>query len=163
VLAEIRDETRAAIREVRRLVDGLRPPAIDEVGLTSAIRQRAASLCSENLSYEVESPEALPALPAAVEVAIFLIASEAMTNVAKHARATRCKVELTLGPTLDLTVSDNGRGLDGQSQRGVGWTSMLERAAELGGSCTISARPAGGVFVRAVFPLRQDAGAELVP
>jgi two-component system, NarL family, sensor kinase len=163
VLAEARDETRAAITEVRRLVDGLRPPAIDEVGLASAIRQRAASLSSERLIFEVLSPRALPPLPAAVEVAVFLIASEAMTNVAKHAAATRCTVTLTLSTTLDLTVSDNGHGLIEPDHKGVGSTTMFERAGELGGALTISAGPAGGVVVQAAFPLRQDAGAELVP
>lgn len=109
------------------------------------------------------SPQALPPLPAAVEVAVFLIASEAMTNVAKHAAATRCTVTLTLSTTLDLTVSDNGHGLIEPDHKGVGSTTMFERAGELGGSLTISAGPAGGVVVQAAFPLRQDAGAELVP
>jgi signal transduction histidine kinase len=163
LLAEIRDETRAAITEVRRLVEGLRPPSIDEVGLANAIRQRAAALSSDVLVYQVHSPEAVPPIPAAVEVAAFLIASEAMTNVAKHSKATRCTVELTLDERLEVTVSDNGRGIIEPAGNGVGWTSMTERAAELGGSCTISARPAGGVVVRAILPLREDAGVEAVP
>ncbi|MEV4262508.1 sensor histidine kinase [Kribbella sp. NPDC049584] len=163
LLAEIRDETRAAITDVRRLVDGLRPPAIDEVGLAGAIRQRAASLSSDALVIQVRSPETFPPLPAAVEVAAFLIASEAMTNVTRHAAATRCTVELTLYDRLAVTVSDNGRGFVEPYGDGVGWTSMTERAAELGGSCTISARPAGGVVVHAVLPLAEYAGVELVP
>jgi two-component system, NarL family, sensor kinase len=163
LLVEIRHETRAAITDVRRLVDGLRPPAIDEVGLASAIRQRAASLSSDTLRYQVHSPEALPPLPAAVEVAAFLIASEAMTNVAKHSEATRCTVELTVDERLAVTVSDNGRGIVEPAGGGVGWMSMTERAAELGGSCTISARPAGGIVVRALLPLREGAGVELMP
>jgi two-component system NarL family sensor kinase len=168
ILDEIREETRAAITEVRRVVDDLRPPAIDEVGLVGAIRQRAASLSTDVLVYQVRGPEEERTLPAAVEVAAFRIASEAMTNVAKHSGAGRCVIDLELGQTLGLTVSDNGRGSAAQPTRGgVGWTSMTERAAELGGSCTISSRSEGGLVVRAVLPLeeptRQDAGVETGP
>ena len=166
LLAEIRDETKAAITEVRRAVDELRPPAIDEVGLSGAIRQRAASLTTDRLAFEVHSPQTLPSIPAAVEVAAFRIASEAMTNVAKHSQASRCSVTLTCHRSLELTVADNGRG-HGNGHRprdGVGLTSMTERAAERGGSCTISSRghEGGGLAVRAVLPLQQDQGIEVL-
>ncbi len=153
LLAEMRDEAKETIKEVRRLVDDLRPAAIDEVGLVGAIRQRAAALSTEALRYDVTGPDALPSLPAAVEVAAFRIASEAMTNAAKHSGASRCTVEIELDGTLGVTVSDNGRGSAGPTGTGVGWTSMTERAVELGGSCTISSRAEGGLVVRAVLPL----------
>jgi signal transduction histidine kinase len=172
LIAEIRAETRAAIAEVRRVVDDLRPPAIDEVGLVGAIRQRAAALSSSSLVYRVVGPEDMPPLPAAVEVAAFRVASEAMTNVLKHATASRCNVEVELSGgadgtqdgarTLGLTVADDGRGtsaVHGANGRvdggagGVGWTSMVERAAEIGGRCTIARRAEGGLVVRAVLPL----------
>ena len=161
LLAEVRDETRAAIVEVRRVVDDLRPAAIDEVGLAGAIRQRAATLSSDTLAIRVEAPETLPSLPAAVEVAAFRIASEAMTNAARHSAATRCTVELALDGTLGITVSDNGLGADPTLRPGVGWSSMAERAAELGGSCTVSRRAAGGLTVRAMIPLPSAVGAEV--
>jgi signal transduction histidine kinase len=157
LLAETREEVKAAIAEVRRLVDDLRPPAIDEVGLLSAIRQRARAL-SGVLAIEVAGPEPMPALPAAVEVAAFRIAAEAMTNVARHAAATRCRVAITVNGSFELTIADNGRGADHSTTRGVGWTSMGERAAELGGSCTISSRPEGGLVVRALLPLERGLG-----
>ena len=158
LLAEIRVEAKESIREVRRLVDDLRPAAIDEVGLVGAIRQRAAALSTEALSYDVTGPDALPPLPAAVEVAAFRIASEGMTNVAKHSRASRCAVLVELNGTLGVTVTDNGCGPAGPAGTGVGWTSMTERAAELGGSCEISVRAEGGLVVRAVLPLAVDLG-----
>jgi len=155
LITETRDEVKAAIAEVRRLVDDLRPPAIDEVGLLDAIRQRASSLSGE-VTFEVTGPDGLPPLPAAVEVAAFRIASEAMTNVVRHSGATRCRVGVEVDGSFELTVSDNGHGTDRTTTRGLGWTSMRERAAELGGSCTITSRPEGGLVVRAVLPLRED-------
>jgi signal transduction histidine kinase len=153
LIAEVREEVKAAIAEVRRLVDDLRPPAIDEVGLLNAMRQRAAAL-SGDVTFEVTGPAPPPPLPAAVEVAAFRIAAEAMTNVARHSGATRCRVEIEVsGTTFQLTVSDNGHGTDRTTEGGIGWTTMRERAAELGGSCTITSRPEGGLVVRAVLPL----------
>jgi len=156
LLAEARDEVRDAIAEVRRLVDDLRPPAIDEVGLLGAIRQRAVALSGYlDLAIDVAGPDPMPPLPAAVEVAAFRIASEAMTNVSRHSEATRCQVGIAVNGSFELTVSDNGRGTDRSTRRGVGWTSMRERAAELGGTCAITNRPEGGLVVHAVLPLEQ--------
>jgi two-component system, NarL family, sensor kinase len=163
LIAETRDEVKEAITEIRRLVDDLRPPAIDEVGLLAAIRQRAATL-SGVVSFDVTGPDRgadpRPQLPAAVEVAAFRIASEAMTNVVRHSGATRCLVRVELNGAFQLTVADNGRGTDRTTSRGVGWTSMRERAAELGGSCTITSQPDGGLIVRAILPLIDDEPAE---
>jgi two-component system, NarL family, sensor kinase len=163
LIAETRDEVKEAITEVRRLVDDLRPPAIDEVGLIGAIRQRAATL-SGAVTFDVTGPDhsadTRHALPAAVEVAAFRIASEAMTNVVRHSGATRCLVQVELNGAFQLTVSDNGHGTDRTTSPGVGWTSMRERAAELGGSCTITSQPDGGLIVRAILPLLDDAPVE---
>jgi two-component system NarL family sensor kinase len=137
---------------VRRLVDDLRPPAIDEVGLLGAIRQRVTSL-SGDLTVEVIGPDSLPDLPAAVEVAAFRIAAEAVTNVVRHSGASRCRVAIELDGAFAITVTDNGRGAGLNTGQGIGWTSMRQRAAELGGSCTISSRAEGGLVVRAVLPL----------
>ncbi|UAC01138.1 sensor histidine kinase [Dactylosporangium vinaceum] len=162
LIAETRDEVKAAIAEVRRLVDDLRPPAIDEVGLLGAVRQRAAALTGE-VTFEVTGPPVLPSLPAAVEAAAFRIASEAMTNVVRHAGATRCRIAVEVGGAFELTVADNGHGIGPGATGGVGWTSMRERAAELGGSCTITSRPEGGLIVRAVLPLPAGHPEEVQP
>ena len=161
LLSQTLDEATAAIAEVRRLVDDLRPPAIDEVGLIGAIRQRAASLTQgSGLAVDVSGPASLPPLPAAVEVAAFRIAAEAMTNVSRHAGATHCLVHVAVNGAFELTVSDNGRGARPGTSSGVGWTSMSERAEELGGSCTVTSRLGGGLVVRALLPLsRADAEA----
>ena len=111
--------------------------------------------CPGGLTIEVSGPEPLPALPAAVEVAAFRIASEAMTNAVRHAGASRCRVDVSLNGCLELTIADNGRGQALATTSGVGWTSMRERAAELGGTCDISDRREGGLLVRAVLPVEE--------
>jgi signal transduction histidine kinase len=93
----------------------------------------------------------LPALPAAVEAAAYRIVAEALTNVVRHSTATRCAVRIALDGAFEVTVTDNGDGAS-DGPPGLGWTSMVERAQELGGSCTITSRPSG-VTVRAVLPL----------
>jgi signal transduction histidine kinase len=162
LLTEIRDETKGAITEVRRAVDELRPPAIDELGLCGAIGQRAASLSTDLLVFHVCCSSTPPPIPAAVEVAAFRIASEAMTNVARHSGASRCRVELVFDRMLELTVSDNGHGGGRPVGNGVGWSSMTERAAELGGSCTISDRAEGGLVVHAVLPMDANLDTEVL-
>jgi two-component system NarL family sensor kinase len=159
LVAELRAEARSAIEDIRRLVDDLRPPALDEVGLVAAVRQRAASLSragEQPLVVEVEGPSAQPSpeLPAAVEVAAYRIATEAVTNVVRHAGASRCVVTVSVNGTLEVTVADNGRRPWDPGRVGVGWSSMRDRAAELGGTCEISRRAEGGTVVRAVLPLQ---------
>jgi signal transduction histidine kinase len=157
LLAELRAETRAAIAEIRRLVDDLRPPALDEVGLLGALRQKAETLSGHGgdrpLVIDVEGPVQLLPLSAAAEVAAYRIAMEAITNVVRHSGASRCVVSVDTTDALTLTVTDNGRGPAHSAGEGVGLTSMRERAAELGGVCTVGERVEGGTVVRAVIPL----------
>ncbi len=154
LLAEVREETRLAIEDIRRLVDDLRPPALDEVGLTAALCQRAQALSrGDALLIDVSGPTETSDLPAAAEVAAYRIATEAMANVVQHARATRCTVTVVRNGALEVTVADNGTRPWDPTRVGVGWASMRERADEIGGSCTISRRPEGGTTVRAVLPV----------
>jgi signal transduction histidine kinase len=111
------------------------------------------------LSIAIESPEELPPLPAAVEVAAYRIAQEAMTNIVHHAQAGECVVSLDIDETggmLRLDISDDGRGLPSGRGRGVGIASMHERAAELGGECIVESLLAGGTRVRASLPCTGD-------
>jgi signal transduction histidine kinase len=163
LLAELQAEIGRAVGDVRRLVDGLRPPAIDEVGLVGALRLAADRLDSPGapvLDVAAEGP--LPELPAAVEVAAYRIGTEAMTNAVRHAGAARCTVRLVGGADLTVVVEDDGRGIGDGRGSGVGLSSMHERAAELGGECRFEARPGGGTRVVARLPLvvgPQPAGA----
>lgn len=147
--------TQDLIGDVRRLVYELRPPTLDELGLVGAIRQLGGTL-SAALSFDVESSPPEPRLPAAVEVALWRIAAEAMTNVSRHAVARHCRVKLRASRTrVELEVTDDGRGIDG-ARPGVGLTSARERAEELGGTCWAGPSGEGGTVVRVTIPLSGD-------
>jgi len=152
LLADVRADIGTAIDDVRRLVYGLRPPALDEVGLVGALRRHCERL---PLDVSFDAPPQLVALPAAVEVAAYRIVTEALTNVTRHAGASAATVTITVGASVELSIFDNGRA-DGPWSPGVGLTSIRERAAELGGTCTAGPTPDGGRVV-AVLPLEGSA------
>ncbi|MEO3863438.1 histidine kinase [Acrocarpospora sp. B8E8] len=152
LLEEIIGDAEAAVADVRALIEGLRPPALDSLGLLRALSSHVAGLPGE-LTIRIEAPAELPALPAATEVAAYHIAVEALANVRRHARASRAWLRLSaIDETLSLEVCDNGRGPEGKA--GVGTLSMRDRAAELGGWCTIEPRQEGGTRVLAMLPAR---------
>ena len=156
LLAATQGEIKEAIHNVRRLVYALRPPALDQFGLVAALREHAVREGHRHsLGIALDAPEALPPLPAAVEVAAYYIALEAITNVVRHAHARRCTVRLWIDTALHLVVADDGVGVPGAYQAGIGLHSMQERAAELGGTCTIMRGDDGGTVVRATLPLRR--------
>lgn len=160
-VAKVRSEIQTAIGDVRRLVEGLRPPALDELGLAGAVARQAAifgggpSERSPNpgLSVVTEVAPDLPRLAPAVEVAAFRIVSEALTNIARHADASSCTVRIWADASLHLLVADDGRGIPRDHHRGVGLRSMRERALEVGGDLSVESCPGEGTWVRAQFPL----------
>ncbi len=158
LVVELRDELRSAISDIRRLAYDLRPPALDDLGLVEALRRLAERYGSEDeqLSVLVEVPEDLPDLPAAVEVAIYRITQEALTNVARHARARTCVVRLAMDEDVALEIVDDGIGIPAQRSAGVGLSSMHERASELGGSCVVQSVPKGGTQVLVRLPLPKE-------
>jgi signal transduction histidine kinase len=144
-----------AIADIRRVVYGLRPPALDEFGLVRALQLQAEQVAATapSLAVRVEVAGDPPQrLPAAVEAAAFRIASEALANVVRHADATTCRVQLSLNGALDVVVADDGRGLPPDHRSGVGLTGMRERAEELGGQLTVASEGRGTV-VRARLPV----------
>jgi signal transduction histidine kinase len=155
VLVGLRATAQDAIATVRRTVEDLRPPALDELGLVEALRARVAGFeAPGGPVLTVLAPRPLPRLPAAVEVAAYRIAVEAVTNAVRHAAADTVTVCLEAGDgTLVVTVQDDGRGLSAGQEAGVGTTSMRERAEELGGRCTLTGSEGTGTLVRADLPL----------
>jgi signal transduction histidine kinase len=152
LLEELEVDAQTAMADVRRLVYNLRPPALDELGLAGAIRQTAATHAN-GMRMSLELPDELPPLPAAVELAAYRIAQEALTNVTRHARAGRCSLRLTVTEELELEVVDNGIGLGKAGPPGVGMSSIRERAAELGGTSSIGPGRSSGTRVFVQIPL----------
>lgn len=158
LLNQLESEIELVITDIRRLVYNLRPPALDELGLSGAIREYAARLGGEAqaLKITVEIPAALPQLSAAVEVAAYRIVQEAVTNVIRHAQAHTCLVRLQIEATLQLTIQDDGTGLEETHATGVGLLSMRERAEELGGSFTLQKVGPCGTVISAQLPLGES-------
>lgn len=151
LLAAIANEAQTAVADIRYLIYGLRPPALDELGLVKALRQTSRS---HQMQVTVEASRALPLLPAAVEVAVYRMAQEAINNAIRHGQAKNCRIMLAVDDQeLHLTVTDDGLGLPENAPAGIGLISMRERVAELGGTFTIQSLPAGGTQLKACLPL----------
>ena len=159
LIAKLSDRVREIVSDVRRSVHALRPPALDELGLVGALREGAIYYGPEGLHVSVENPEELSHLPAAVEVACYRIAQEALANVVRHARASHCSIRIRLDDeagALSVEVQDDGRGIRADDSAGVGMISMRERTEELGGWCTVESVVGGGTLVRALLPLQTE-------
>jgi signal transduction histidine kinase len=169
-LARLEERTEETIAEMRRLIYGLRPPALDDLGLVASIRQQAQShgmfdypagtgtdeRAENRPHFSMEAPEELPPLPAAVEVACYRIVQEAITNVVRHAQAKVCRVSIAVASgtgMLEVEITDDGVGMPGDRVAGVGLASMRERAEELGGTLVVGPAPQGGTRVSARLPL----------
>jgi signal transduction histidine kinase len=150
---------KTALSDVRSLVEGLRPPALDHGGLVSALQQHAelsAGMIAEEspmVGFEVSGDLAI--LPAAVEVAAYRIGQEAISNATKHAAARRITVRMSrTDDGLTIEVDDDGIGVAVDTNHsGVGLISMTERATELGGWCTSEDSQIGGTRVKAWLPI----------
>jgi signal transduction histidine kinase len=155
LLRGLRAEAVVAVGEIRRLVYDMRPPALDELGLVPALRQRARRVQTADgraLVVAVEAPDTLPELSAAVETAAYRIALEALTNAARHSGSDAATLRIGLADgRLRVAVRDGGHGAHDWTP-GVGLASMRERAAEVGGTFRIIPG-ADGSLVEALLPL----------
>jgi two-component system NarL family sensor kinase len=155
-------QSRSAVDDIRVLVAGLRPPALDELGLEGALRSTGPGLLADHEAgtrITISGGSDLGPLGAATEVAAYRIAQEAITNAVRHGKATAVHVQLHRDDdaTLRVTITDDGAGFDPDRARtGVGLGSMRERAVELGGSLAVSARPGHGTTITAALPDRQE-------
>lgn len=160
VIYELKVQTQTALSDVRQLIYNLRPPSLDDLGLVGALQEEINRRRGGNLQISIHS-EALPPLPAAVEVAIFRIVQEAVTNVVRHAGAQSCAIHLGVqgeaGKARFMAeIKDDGCGVQPERPPGVGLESMRERAAELGGECWIETVTGRGTTVRAWVPLSEE-------
>jgi signal transduction histidine kinase len=163
-LRAIRDASKDALGELRSVLDILRAgeaaPRAPTAGLADldALVERTRGT---GLTVEVSGTDGLDGLPAGVDLAAFRIVQEALTNVVRHAGATRAAVRLTRSPgDLVVEVDDNGHGPTGPvlENGGRGLAGMRERARALGGSLEAGPRPGRGFRVRATLPLGPEAG-----
>ena len=157
MLDELRAEIKSSIADIRRVVYDLRPPALDELGLVSTLRDQVMQFSNSTVQFKTEFPDSLPPLPAAVEVAVYRIAQESLANVVRHSEARNCTFQLSLGDDLRLEISDDGTGLPTDYNPGVGLRSMRERAEELGGHCEVVSVPGRGTRVMAYLPITRYA------
>lgn len=159
LLASATEDLRESSRDVRRLVDGLRPAALDQ-GLHDALRAYARRSAGSEFSVDLRLPATVPQIPAAVEVAAFHVIGEAVTNAVRHSGGTHCLVDVKYGTdALEIVVSDDGcpdavneERTSAGEREGVGLHSMQERCAELGGWVHVVRQP-NGTVVRATLPL----------
>jgi signal transduction histidine kinase len=165
LVKDLKAQSQAAVHDIRNLIYELRPPALDDLGLVEALREIVTRYKQNGLQVIINvQPKPLPPLPAAVELAAYRIAQEAVNNVFKHAEARTCELQLALENAgdqsgLKVQVVDDGKGYPRDLQPGVGLHSMRERAEELGGHIQFVSRSIGGTRVSAWLPfLAHDLG-----
>jgi two-component system, NarL family, sensor kinase len=158
LLRRLTAEADRAVADLRRIVYGLRPLALGELGLAGALRDQVESLRCQVPTMAIRldaSDNSLEGLPSAVEMACYKIVTEALANVARHARATLCTVRIRLDGLVHVDVRDNGSGLPAGWRAGVGIASMRERASEVGGELVIEPSRPRGTRVVARLPVRE--------
>jgi signal transduction histidine kinase len=151
---EVIQQSQQTVADVRRLVHGLRPPALDQLGLVEAVRDLVRTEAN-GLTFDISTPTGgLPSLPAAVEVNAYRIVLEAMNNAVKHAHAGHCVVKFGLETEmLVIHMEDDGVGMPEEYRLGVGLRSMRARAEEIGGELRIESIVPHGTRLIARLPL----------
>jgi two-component system sensor histidine kinase UhpB len=154
-LSALAEMIQQSLQEVRRISRELRPEALDELGLRGALTALCSRIAEQSrihVDRDLQGP--LPALQPEVELAIYRIAQEAMTNAVRHSQAKKATLSLFCeNRQLALTVRDDGRGLPDDAVEGTGVTGMRERAMLIGGKLDVESTPGGGVTVGLRLPL----------
>jgi two-component system, NarL family, sensor histidine kinase UhpB len=154
-LEEAKSTVRRALDEVRRISSELRPEMLEHLGLVSALTELTSTFGRvSNVQIERRFDPTLPKLTPDTELAVYRIAQESLTNIARHAQATRVTITLERGTdSIVLRVADDGRGFDGKPEEHGGLRSMRERALLIEGALAIKPAPGGGVEVRLEVPV----------
>ncbi len=163
--AATEDTIRQMIEEVHRLAWGMRPSILDDYGLDSALArhiEEVTKTAGMEIDYQLISPDGLPRLPSRIEVSLFRIAQEAITNIMRHAKASHASV-VVLRQLHEVTmlVEDNGQGfspavVQEKGDQSLGLMGMKERVNLLGGSFVIESAPGEGTTIRVRIPLSED-------
>jgi len=149
-LAETRTLANQAMRELLSLARQLRPTALDDLGLAAAIAGQVEQLERSGLTAELSAEGDFSDLDDDVQLVVYRVAQESLTNAARHSEAQRIAVTLRRsGDAVELEVADDGRGFAfEQSERGLGIGGMRERALLIGAELTIESRPGQGTRIR---------------
>jgi two-component system sensor histidine kinase UhpB len=143
----VQETVRSSLEDVRRIALELRPEALDDLGLHSALAVLSERFAQRSgLTVEQRVAEPLPALDPESELVVYRVAQEALTNVARHAGTDRALLQLRSlddDGSLVLTVSDEGRGMPADVEPGTGMRGMRERAALIGAELAVGGNPAG--------------------
>jgi len=151
----LREQVNNSTAQLKNLARNLRPPTLDKLGLEVALRQLASDFQQRtNLPIYLDLDSLSPRLPQAAEIALYRIAQEALTNVARHAQAKEARLALQQTEcAVELCVSDNGRGFDPASAgKGLGLLGMKERAGMLDGELAVSSQPQQGTRIKVRVP-----------
>jgi two-component system, NarL family, sensor histidine kinase UhpB len=153
--ADAREAVRHSLEDVRRIARELRPEMLDDLGLLSALRALSNTAAHQGLRVERQLDIGELRLGPEVELAVYRVAQESLTNVMRHAQASEVLVALQqVDGALRLVVRDDGRGLPtGDGQAGAGIAGMSERALHVGGRLTVASSPGAGTEVRLDIPL----------
>jgi two-component system sensor histidine kinase UhpB len=154
-LGRVADAVRESLDEVRRIARELRPEALDDLGLVNALIALCSRVDEHGPRVRRKLQGKLPPLSPEVELVIYRIAQEGLTNALRHARAGELTISLaTTAEAVTLSVKDDGEGMPGKPPSGTaGISGMRERALLVGGRLTIESQPARGTEVRLVVPL----------
>jgi signal transduction histidine kinase len=162
-LEKARELVDLTLQEARAAIGGLRPPVLDDLGLSGGLASLARSIPQIGIDVELVDTR----VPDHIEIALYRIAQECLQNVVKHARATSARLTFTVdagdsGDVARLEIVDDGVGFDtfehplgSDEMGGYGLLSMAERAEIVGGRLTIRSRPGSGTAVTATIPLRR--------
>ena len=157
-LSKIADTVQASLDDLRRISRELRPEALDDLGLVNALIALCSRIGQQNgLRVRRDFEPQLPALPSDVELVIYRIAQEALTNVLRHADASRVELSLRRAEgRVVLTIRDDGRGLPENLPTTSGLAGMRERAMLIGAELDIASHPDAGVEIRLAVPAAED-------
>ncbi|MDR7418721.1 MAG: GAF domain-containing sensor histidine kinase [Armatimonadota bacterium] len=166
-LKQLRDLAERTLSDIRRLIYDLRPSILDDLGLAAALRWYAKNLLDpRGIAWTLSVSGISGRLPAGLETVAFRLVQEALTNVLRHAEASKVSVSVAVsGRELDVRIEDNGRGFDPQRPRSAGRTGgfgllgMQERVELVGGRWEVQSTPGVGTVVSATLPIRDEGAA----
>jgi signal transduction histidine kinase len=157
MLDEMKHDVAEAIREVRRIVDGLQPSTVEDLGLVPALRLLVDDVnrsSADGPAIVLDADDDVGELPSALAGAAYRVVGEALANVVRHSHAQRCHVSVRCDGALDLRISDDGVGFDPTHATGTGLRSIRTRVEELGGRAEVTARPGAGTTLTVSLPVR---------